>query len=65
VNTNQEYINIRARYRIGADEQTNKVMEITFLLLFLYELHVYLYSRTLGKEHNVLNHSAGEQLELG
>jgi len=40
-------------------------MEITFLLLFLYELHVYLYSRTLGKEHNVLNHSAGEQLELG
>jgi len=48
---------------VGLDEQTNKVQEITFSLLFVYELHVYF--RTLGKEYNVLNHSDEEQLELG
>jgi len=47
---------------VGSDEQTNNVQEITFSLLFVYELHVY--SRNLGKEHNVLNHSEREQLEL-
>jgi hypothetical protein len=61
--TNQEYIDIRARYAAGPDEQTNKVQEITFSLLFMHELHVY--CRTLGKEHKVLKHSDGEQLELG
>ena len=36
---------------MGPDEQTNKVQEITLSLLLVYELHVY--SRTLGKEHNM------------
>jgi hypothetical protein len=49
--TNQEYINIRARYPVGPDEQNNKVQEITLSFLLVYKLHVH--SRTLGKEHNM------------